>query len=149
MRPAALQRYYHAENAHNQVLQYLGELGLPGPRSLLALLGAVSRRAARLWGPHSPPTWFDPVVFGALGWLLASLLMHPLLVPEASAAFWLVLGLARSAARPPTQRRARRWETVGFAAIAIGLLAAAPIRVAALRNGLDLDGVGVGLGVAA
>ena len=134
--PSALQRYYHAENAHNQVLQYLGELGLPGAALFLALLGCSLATGARLWGPHSPPTWFDPVVFGVLGWLLASLLMHPLLVPEASAAFWLVLGLARSAAPPPTERRARRWEMVGSAAIAIGLLAAAPIRVAALAPGV-------------
>ena len=47
-----------------------------------------------------------PVVFGILGWFIASLLMHPLLVAEAAAAFWLALGLARApvaTARPESR----------------------------------------------
>jgi hypothetical protein len=42
----------------------------------------------------------DPVdrglALGVLAFLAASLTMHPLLIPEVAAAFWIVLGLCRS-----------------------------------------------------
>ena len=38
------------------------------------------------------------LAFGVLAFLAASLTMHPLLIPEVAAAFWIMLGLCRSSA---------------------------------------------------
>jgi hypothetical protein len=36
------------------------------------------------------------LAFGVLAFLAASLTMHPLMIPEVAAAFWIMLGLCRS-----------------------------------------------------
>lgn len=144
--PAGLFRYYAGENAHNQVLQLLGELGLLGAGLFLALLACSLVPEWRSLGHPTSNSIRAPVVLGVFGWLLASLLQHPLLVPEVSAAFWLALGLARSTvAVAPVTPEARRTRLLVTAVAATILLVSLPSRVAAMRNGLNLDGVGVNL----
>ncbi len=92
-----LQRHYAAQNAHNQFVQVLGELGTLGLGLFLAVIGCTVIPACRQAGRPPPPAMLAPVVVGLVGFLVAGLLMHPLLLPEVSAAFWLALGLGRSA----------------------------------------------------
>jgi O-antigen ligase len=96
--PEPLRRLYKSQNAHNQLLQVLGELGITGLCAFLAVLAVgvgpawrSLRRGAR-----------DPVLVGLFGgvvsFLVVSLGMHPLLIPEVAATFYVVLGLARARA---------------------------------------------------
>jgi hypothetical protein len=144
--PPELRRYYKVENAHNQTLQVLGELGGVGVGLFLALIGIGLVPARRRAGADAPDPARTPLVFGLCGFLLATLLMHPLLVAEVSAAFWIALGLARAMRGGPLpgSRHARAAIVVsGLAAAAV--LAATPARVTATRNAMNLDGVGVGV----
>ena len=141
-----LRQYYTAQNAHNQVLQILGELGITGVVLFLALLACSLTRG---W-PRPRAVVSDslrgPIVFGIVGWLFASLLMHPLLVPEAAAAFWLALGLARaSVVTAHPQSGPWRRTAIGVALVATVLVVTLPERVAASRLTINLDGVGLGL----
>jgi O-antigen ligase len=93
--------WYDAQNAHNQFLQVAGELGLAGLAVFLVLLALALAPAARaIWRRSARPE-FVPVVVGVGVFLIASLTMHPLLVPEVSVTFWLLLGVARAAAPMP------------------------------------------------
>ena len=140
-----LQVFYRAQNAHNQFIQILGELGLVGAGLFVAILAGTLVPAWRQWWAHRSVA-MGALLFGLAGFLVASLLMHPLLLPEVSAAFWLALGLARSTvAVAPVAHKARRIRMLVPALIAVGLLASLPARIAAARNALNVNGVGVGL----
>ncbi len=140
-----LRQYYTAQNAHNQVLQILGELGLPGAALFLAVLATSLAPGWRGPVPGPSESMRGPVVFGILGWLIASLLMHPLLVAEAAAAFWLALGLARAPVAPARPESGRRVALIGSTIFAMVLVVTLPGRIDSLRNTLNLDGVGIGL----
>jgi O-antigen ligase len=140
-----LRRYYSAQNAHNQVIQFLGELGVPGAALFLAVLACSLAPGSRGPDPPLPATLRGPVVFGILGVLVASVLMHPLLMAEVSAAFWLVVGLARAAIAPAQPHPGVRRAVAVPAFVAIVLAVTLPGRVEASRNTVNLDGVGVGV----
>jgi hypothetical protein len=90
-----MKSWYPAQNAHNQFLQVAGELGVPGFVTFLVLVGLGAVPAGRAaWESGDPLD--RGLAFGLLAFLAASLTMHPLLVPEVAAAFWIVLGLSRS-----------------------------------------------------
>src|SRR6185436_12870588 len=96
--PLRLAQYYRAENAHNQVLQVLGELGGVGLAAFMALFVAGLFPAARsLWRGDTPPLLAGLAV-GTGSFLIAALGMHPLLIPEVAMAFFLVLGLTSGTA---------------------------------------------------
>ena len=82
------------QNAHNNFLQILGELGIPGLLAFLWLVVPVVRRWR--WEPASAA---DTVVYasamaaGLATFLISALFGHPLLIPQVAAAFFLVLGL--------------------------------------------------------
>jgi len=140
-----LQVYYRAQNAHNQFIQILGELGLVGAGLFVALLACTLVPAWRQSWAHRSVA-MGALMLGLGGFLVASLLMHPLLLPEVSAAFWLALGLARSTvAVAPVAHEARRIRVFVPALVAIGLLVSMPARITAARNALNINGVGVGL----
>ncbi len=89
-----LRQYYTAQNAHNQVLQILGELGTPWAWLFLALLACSLTPG---WRPDAVVTGDGrPLILGLVGWLFAQPADASALVPEVAAAFWLALGLARS-----------------------------------------------------
>jgi hypothetical protein len=126
-------------------MQLLGELGLPGPGFFLALLAlSVVPEWRRLGHPSSEPLR-APVVFGLVGFMLASLLQHPLLVPEVSAAFWLALGLARSTVAVVPVKPVGRLLVSVVALVAIGLAVSIPLRSHSARDALNLEGAGIGL----
>jgi hypothetical protein len=90
-----MKSWYPRQNAHNQFLQVAGELGIPGLVTFVLLVGFGAVPAARAaWQSGDPLD--RGLAFGVLAFLAASLTMHPLMIPEVAAAFWIMLGLCRS-----------------------------------------------------
>jgi O-antigen ligase len=116
------------ENAHNNFLQVLGELGIAGFVPFAWVLWAVAWAVARSWRAGKLPASAACGAAGLGAFVLTWLTGHPLLIFEVATAFWLVLGavaalaLAGDAARPAgrsTQRRACEWFAILLAAAAI------------------------------
>lgn len=134
-----LRRSYAAENAHNQFLQVLGELGIAGLSVFVVLVGLCL--GGRI--PAGSDRTHAALVSGVVGFLAASLLMHPLLVPEASITFWIVLGAVGALTQRPAAVSPRRLVvTLGLGAV---LTCSVPWRGESLAAGTSLDGVGLGL----
>ena len=90
-----MKSWYPRQNAHNQFLQVAGELGIPGLVAFVVLIGFGAVPAGRAaWRSAEPLD--RGLAFGVLAFLAASLTMHPLMIPEVAAAFWIMLGLCRS-----------------------------------------------------
>ncbi len=142
-----LKRYYARQNAHNQVAQVLGELGVLGGVVFLGLLGvalvpAFQQLALQQEGPET--TWLTVAV---VGFLVASLTMHPLLIAEVGAAFWVTLGLLRARVAPiaETVSRGLRLPLAVSAVLMLGLALSVPPRVARELGRADLRDHGAGL----
>jgi O-antigen ligase len=128
------------ENAHNYFLQILATEGSVGLAALLLALGVVIMPATRAERTTRVPLrrW---LLAGVIATLLTWMAGHPLLVPEASFAFWLSLGVLAALAPPPA---AGAWRT----AIAVGavlVLTTAPFRASLTIRDADLEHIGVGL----
>lgn len=145
--PARLFTYYPAQNAHNQFLQVLGELGVTGLIVFCALLWIAIAAGARAVGRGRATPALRGLLVGALAFLTVSLGMHPLLVAEASVAFFLLLGVLRaegvSALAEAAGAPSRRWTHVAVV-VAVLACAAVPWRAWSLQRGADLEGVGYG-----
>ena len=89
----------HGENAHNNFLQVLGELGLIGLAAFVWLLFAAA--GAQI---GSGPAERIAVLAGLAAFLLSSLLGHPLLVFEVSVSFFFAIGLVSALAPAPRVR---------------------------------------------
>ncbi len=97
------------ENAHNNFLQLLAELGLAGFLPFVWLLVAIGRQA---WPALRPGVLTGPLAGAASGvaaFGLTCLSGHPLLIDVVAFAFWLVLGVTAGLAteavhRPEAQR---------------------------------------------
>lgn len=126
------------ENAHNQFVQVLAELGIAGLAAFLVLLWSGLRRGG------TPERWRAAAVAAAGGFLLTSLAGHPLLIPMVAATFWLVLGLAAAGA-PADSDRTRRLAGWTFAVTLALLAATMPWRWRLERHDADLAGVSLGL----
>ena len=97
--PAALEARYPFENAHNYFAQMFAEVGILGGVLFLWLVVAAMWAA---WPRGAPPDpWRLALWAGAAGYVVTCVTGHPLLVPESSLPFWLVLGAAASPAAPP------------------------------------------------
>lgn len=136
--PPWLKKFYTQENAHNNFLQLLAELGIAG-FSLGAFLVVAALRTAAAGRSQFPMTALG-LLCGLGAFLLTCLGGHPLLTPEVAFPFWILLGVASALPAEaaeitaPSRRRALRW----WVAAALVLLAVSvPLR--ASRNLREAD----------
>jgi O-antigen ligase len=135
------------ENAHNNFLQILAELGIVGFAAIVWLLGAAVLLCLRVLraSPDDPLKW--GVLTGLLAFVLSWLGGHPLLIDEPAFAFWLLLGAASGwglSTSPHPSARPRGWM---LAALAVALAISVPLRTHGDRGNFDLAHRGVGLSV--
>jgi O-antigen ligase len=141
------------ENAHNNFLQILAELGVAGLAAFLWVLTAASRSLYR--EPNVMPG--RTVIWGCAGGLIAFLVSclggHPLLVREPAYTFWLLLGVVagstwgrggESSAAIGPSRQTRGRDLLVAAAIVV-IVISIPLRVLQARAGADLEHRGIGL----
>ncbi len=141
------------ENAHNNFLQLLAELGVAGFAPFVWLLVAVARLVAA--ETRAGPT--DGAVVGAGGGVLAfcltSLAGQPLLVQEAALAFWIALGVLGSLPGDTgSAGLGRRWTATGqrwpralMAAAVLATVASVPVRGHVAVRDATLDTASIGL----
>ena len=132
------------ENAHNNFMQILAELGIVGFAAVGWLLVTAAGSCVRLIraAPDDPLRW--GIVVGLLAFAISWLGGHPLLIDEPAFAFWILLGTACGwdVPPPPAPRRTVRWVVGGvIAAIAVSI----PLRAAHDRADFNLEHHGVGL----
>jgi O-antigen ligase len=133
----------HRSNAHNNFLQVLAELGLVGLALLVGLVALVLWRAWRAGSPQRS----DPLLLGLAGGLLAYVITwlagHPLLVLEAAAPFWLMLGLV-AGSTPASDPAPARWRRAVLPVLAAAIaLSVIPRARAEVRSG-DLSHAAMG-----
>ena len=89
--PTALLKIWRPDNAHNNLAQIAGELGLIGLTTFLFVLAASLsiRSNARVTNQLC-----GPLIAGLAAFILTWLGGHPLLIAEVAYAFWIALGLA-------------------------------------------------------
>jgi O-antigen ligase len=138
------------ENAHNNFLQVLAELGVAGLACFVWLLALAARR-----GPAAAAGDRQRVALagGVIAFLITCLGGHPLLIPEVAMTFWLALGVMSAgpsgptttpAPSPPAAASPRRFNRV-VAAIAVVLVATIPVRARRQLADTNLEHVGIGL----
>ena len=140
---------YIGENAHNNYLQLLAELG---PAALVAFVWMLAATVRRV--NPGPPAGTSAaahagIVGGAVAFAVSALAGHPFLTDHIRLCFFLALGLAaglqvntESLAAGPS-----RWRTIRLVAVAlvVAIVAATlPSRVQARRDWVNLDRVVVG-----
>jgi len=112
VRPEMVQLYNYlprGENAHNNYLQILVELGLPACLIFLVLVGTVVWSAWRL-PPESRSPELTGMALGVTAFLISAFFGHPLLLAPVSAAFFLGLGISAGLLPPrAVQARWRHW----------------------------------------
>ena len=138
-----LQRFSpNGQNAHNNFLQILGELGIP---ALAVFLWLVSP-AVRGWrweAATAPETvvYASALTAGLVTFLISALFGHPLLIPQVAAAFFLVLGLT-SALVPPPAGNGRTGQVLTWAAL-VAVVVTLPWRIIDARAAFrDEEGLG-------
>jgi O-antigen ligase len=130
------------ENAHNNFLQVLGELGLAGLLVLVILLGDTLAAALRSERQSSSTVRYW-LIAGVGAGLMTWLTGHPLLVPDAAFAFWMLFGVLSAMTAPP----AGRVLPVAATILTLAIAAAAPVRTYTARASADLEHVGIGVSV--
>jgi len=143
--PELLQMFPRAasENAHNNFLQILAELGIVGFGSILwVLLRAGARVKWSLQATSSSPLRWG-VATGLVAFVLTWLAGHPLLLDEPAFTFWIVLGAAAGAAGAiaPTPMRTRNLAIVAM----ILVLLLVPLRARREMASANMEHVGFGL----
>ena len=129
---------YLRENAHNNVLQWLAELGVVGLAALCWLIfraGIRARDTLRSPDRHAALA----VVLGLVAFGLTALLGHPLLTPDVNHVFWLMLGIAAggpAAARLYTTATPERYAAAALIAL---VLVSLPWRAGRETARLDLE----------
>lgn len=123
------------ENAHNQFLQVMAELGIPG---LLCFVAVIALSLAHRYGD-----WLaGATAIGIAAFLLSALGGHPLLIRTVAYAFWAALAIAHTA-KPRTP--ASRPVTILAGLVIVALALAIPARAAEALDTADLEHIGVGV----
>jgi hypothetical protein len=145
-----LKAWFGHENAHNNFLQVLAELGLVGLMPFLWLLGEAALRVyraardSRLSGP----------LFGAASGLLAFVATwftgHPLLTHQIAAAFWILLGACVGLAEPEAGEPNRAGSVIrprllrAVAVLIVAILVTVPLRARHQLQNTDMSTAGIG-----
>jgi O-antigen ligase len=133
------------ENAHDNFLQVAAELGAPGGLLFVWLVGvALATILLRAVATREPRWALTTAAAGAfvITWLAG----HPLLVPEAAFAFWILVGASAGAALPAAQqpgassRRAKILTALACGAVVLLL----PWRMQALTREAEFEHVCIG-----
>ena len=135
--------FYPRENAHNNALQILAELGVAGFAAFTWLLWRAGRRIVTAAGVGDAPA-IRGAAAGLLAFGFTAMLGHPLLTPEVSHAFWLVLGMACGSVHLPGGEPGVRSRRAG-ALLAVLVLAFLPWRFRAESATLDLEHIRYGV----
>ena len=135
------------ENAHNNVLQVAAETGIPGGLAFVWTIAAAILGVG--WRATAARDRFLLLVFAGLAaFALTALAGHPLLVPEAAFAFWIVAGAAGGAAFGERRDRTAAWRPASAVAALLAIVALTlPLRVRAAEHEADLEHVGIGVSV--
>jgi O-antigen ligase len=128
------------ENAHNNFLQVLAELGLVGLGAMFWWLAGILLSAwrAQRSQPESLRAALLLAIVACVGtWMTG----HPLIVPEFAFVFWLYFGVLAAMTPGPLNTRPL---TVAWI-LAAGVLVSVPLRARALLNVVNLEHRGFGV----
>ena len=133
------------ENAHNNALQITAETGIAGGLAFAWTVAAALLGAG--WRATMERDRFLLLVFaGLVAFALTALAGHPLLVPEASFAFWIVAGAAGGAAFGDRPAGTGSWRpSLALAALLAIVVLTIPLRVRAAGREANLEHVGIGV----
>ena len=136
--PPELLHVWKPDNAHNNLAQIAGELGVVGLITfLIVVVASLQIRRSSL----ESTALRRALLAGLSAFVLTWLGGHPLLVPEVAYPFWITLGAI--AGLVTTDFKARSATIVGIAAAL--LVVSIPIRVATKSARLDLSRVTYGI----
>ena len=146
--PSPVASEYAHENAHNNFLQVLAELGVAGLAAFIWLLATALIPSRDGLAPSAPMrSETGALRIGVVGFLLTCLMGHPLLVREVAYPFWMALGLVAARTRPlqplePVPGTRRRWVESG---VAVLLIATVPVRIVQHSRDIDLEEIASGV----
>jgi hypothetical protein len=146
---ADLVRRFHVaagENAHNNFLQILAELGGVGLLAFGWLLAVPARAALHASAARTATAELLGLSGGLLALLVTCLLGHPFLSISVLLAFLLVLGVASGLTPTPAVTDDSVGRVVSAVAIA-AIVVSVPFRAIAARRAVDLDNVSIGASV--
>jgi len=130
------------ENAHNNFVQVLAELGLAGLCALLWWLWVIVAGGMRAQVQH-PDRCRAGLLFAIVMCVGTWMTGHPLLVPEFAFVFWLYAGTLMGTVPVPTSVRSP-WAP---GLLIVVILVSIPWRAQALRNEANLEYRGLGMSV--
>ena len=134
---------YTGENAHNQFIQTLAELGTVGLLPFLWLVFLPVHHGVKSIVRRTASLLLAALTWGVVAFLISCLLGHPLLLPQVLTLFFLALGATAGVLpEPPALARPLvRW--FGVAAIVV-LCISVLFRMDARRRAAELDNVILG-----
>jgi O-antigen ligase len=131
------------ENAHNNFLQILAELGATGLVALLAVMLVAGRYVLSELADNGT-LLSRGVAGGLLAFVITWLGGHPMLIDEPALTFWLLLGTTAGVAAPAVAPRARTLTTIAIAIVAV-IAVSVPFRAGRERAVAELEHRGIGL----